>query len=218
MVFVWPYIVLGTLTVFVGLLGLLNSRNLARSRASSDLLYSILKDEKLKDACLTIALVIKSDDVDLVDFSDSDPEKTKKTKLWLASESNPFLGKVNVRNVDVINDIQHVISYYDFIASGIKRRIYDEEVLRDSLYSRVKFYATNLKPFIDERKKLFKQETLWQDFIKLAERWGKLGPPKKPEDYDFENIGYFEEQINKLVLLSKRTRNNKKVNSTKPLK
>lgn len=172
-------------------LGLLNARDIARKRAASDLLHAMLQDAKLGDAIKTFSIVARSDKVSLVDFAGQEHDKTT---AWLGSKESPL--STNKRHVDVAGDILHLLCYYDFIASGIKRRVYDEDVLKDSLYSRVTKYCEYLNGFIDTRKAATGQETMFQDFKALAERWLTQGVPKKPQRDDFNKVGFFEKIIN----------------------
>lgn len=122
---------------------------LAKRRALIDLIIQQKSDEKLIEATREVYALSKAGN-HISQLVDSEKEPT----------------------------ILRVLNNQEFIAVGIRTGAFDEDVYKEIQCSNVLKLWTATSGFIQEVRKIDGKNTLFQDFERLAKRWGK-NPIKK---------------------------------------
>jgi hypothetical protein len=79
---------------------------------------------------------------------------------------------------DETKHIRKVLNYYESMAVCIEHKIYDDEIIKQVIYTTVTNSWDACLPYVKERRKLSKKTTFFQEAEKLVERW--KNKPLKP--------------------------------------
>jgi hypothetical protein len=74
-------------------------------------------------------------------------------------------------DTDEAKSIRYALNYYECVAVGIFEDIYDEDILKSSVFSTVVKLYDRTKPFIDQVRIVSDRKTPFQEFECLACRW-----------------------------------------------
>jgi len=75
--------------------------------------------------------------------------------------------------------IRIVLNYYEAIAICIGHKIYDETIIKETVYTTVLDMRSICLPYVKERRKQDGKETYYQEMALLTERWIKKPLKKK---------------------------------------
>jgi Domain of unknown function (DUF4760) len=82
-----------------------------------------------------------------------------------------FARKDNIDSQDSMH-IRYALNHYEYISVAIAQDIYDEELIKNSIYSTITRLYIRTKPYIDEvRKQPGAGATIYQDLECLACKW-----------------------------------------------
>ena len=140
------------ISALAAVLLILYTQRLAGKRATIDLLLQQLHNEVLVHAKKAIK-VLREKKVNFVELADNEK-----------ADQNTY--------------IQLILNNYEFIASGIRERAFDEAIYKRMHYSMVMKHWDDFEPYVMELRKSRHQPTLFQEFEWLGKRW-KVKPLKK---------------------------------------
>lgn len=67
--------------------------------------------------------------------------------------------------------IMRVLNYYEAMALCIHRKIYDETIIKEAVYTTVTDIWRQCQPYVDERRKIKNIDTYYQELKALSEKW-----------------------------------------------
>ena len=149
--------------LFSGLLGagvaigaIRSARQIARQKNAADFVFQSNNDERLRRAFAFIRKIHFDPDVS-VEF---------------------YAYKANAEKCpEQAENIRYILNHYESVAVNIKRRIYDEDVIKETDYTLIINLWKGTKPFIEKFRVEYGQETAYQEYETLVDRW-KANPLK----------------------------------------
>lgn len=128
-----------------------SSRQMTRRKNSADVIFNSKNDDRLRDGIRTIRRLNDDSNVEISKYAyeQSADEATQKDSAA----------------------VNYVLNYYEYVAVGIKRGIYDESILKDSSYTTLVHMYEFCLPYIENVRRLRQRSTTWCEFEKLALRW-----------------------------------------------
>ncbi|SEG47121.1 protein of unknown function [Oceanospirillum linum] len=139
------------LTAFFAAWAVFSARQMTRRKNSADVIFNSKNDKKLRDGIKTISQLHKDSTVELAQFAyDLSNDQTKR---------------------DQAASINYVLNYYEYVAVGVKRGIYDEAILKDSSYSTLVHMYEFCQPYIENVRRQNQRPTTWCEFEALAQKW-----------------------------------------------
>jgi hypothetical protein len=74
-------------------------------------------------------------------------------------------------NSETVQHIRNVLNYYEVMAICINRKIYDDEIIKETLYSTVTQVWNICEPFITELRIKKSRETAYQELELMVKSW-----------------------------------------------
>jgi hypothetical protein len=148
-----PYLpALATLTIglvasAIAIVAIYSNRQLARKKNSLDTVLSCKGDANYRESIKAIHQIHK------------DPNK----------EVSKFAYAESATEADA-DSIRYLLNFYEYLAVGIKSKIYDEPLLKDSMYTSLITVFERCEGFIDIVRKNG-QKTAFCNFERLAKKW-----------------------------------------------
>lgn len=142
----------------VAIWGILSNRKIARLKNSRDLLLDFNSDPVVDEFEAAYSSRLK---------------KAPKHELQQLATT-----KLGERDSHLIREM---LNRYEGMAVGIKNRVYDEMMLKESLYSTVIDTWETLLPYVEERRRQTGKHTFFMELEALVRRWRKkpLTPPQQ---------------------------------------
>ncbi|MCV6612656.1 MAG: DUF4760 domain-containing protein [Amphritea sp.] len=138
------------LTALFAAWAVISARQMTRKKNAADVIFHSKSDTSLRTGIKTIMRLNSDKDVDISKYAyDSDEE----------------------RHAAEAGSIRYVLNYYEYIAVGIKRGIYDEKILKDSSYSTMTSMYEFCEPYIQSVRRVNARNTTWCEFERLAKKW-----------------------------------------------
>lgn len=111
--------------------------------------------------------------IDLILHQKSDSELRENTrKVWALADTNgTFAALAADTKSEDCTSILRVLNSHEFVALGIRKRAFDENIYKMSQYSNVMKVWEASDGFIREIRNLEKKPTLFQELEWLASRW-----------------------------------------------
>ncbi len=135
-----------------------SARQMTKRKNSADVIFNSKNDSTLRYGISTIRRLNQDSSVEIAQFAYDLSEKSEDRRNDTAS-------------------IIYVLNYYEYVAVGIKRGIYDEGILKDSSYTTLIHMYEFCEPYIQNVRRQNQRSTTWCEFEKLALKW-KRAPLK----------------------------------------
>ena len=146
-----------TLSAIAAVLVIGHNGRMARRRATIDLIIGLEKDEEYNQKYASVSKLIKNNAC-LVNYAD-----------YIDQEH------------DDLENVRFVMNRLEFIAQGIRKNAFEEEIYKDLNYSNYLKLWNAVKPLIMEIRRINgNKETLFQEMEWLANRWQKSKNRIKP--------------------------------------
>lgn len=136
------------LTALFAAWAVISARQTTRKKNAADVIFNSRSDENLRNGIRTIRRLNLDPDIDISSLAYS-----------------------NTKNPDDANSIAYVLNHYEYVAVGLKRKIYDEDILKDSNYTTLIHMYQFCKPYIESVRRINERTTTWCELEKLAKRW-----------------------------------------------
>lgn len=142
-------LVVGAVASIIALTAIYSNRQISRKKNSLDTILTIKADENLRD-CLAIIRKIHN----------NPNEQIEKYAYGGNSTTNEA------------KSIRYVINFYEYLAVGIENKVFDEPLLKESIYTTLTTVYTRCESFISTIRK-DGHETAMCNFENLAKKWKK---------------------------------------------
>ena len=134
--------------VLVAVVSISNLRTLARRKQTADALFAGRNDEEFKLGLQCVSKIHDADNSNIRSFA-----------------------KLENKDCDEFKKMLYVLNHFEFVSIGIQHGIYDEEMYRDASYGTVVSLHEKVMPFIIAMRETRKRNTIFQEFVWLADRW-----------------------------------------------
>lgn len=89
-----------------------------------------------------------------------------------------------IARIETAEALLQLINYYEFLAAGITKRVYDEQILKETIRGMFCNFAYHVEPIVKEVRKKNQNKTtgeskVWENFAYLYFRWEDEGPRKQ---------------------------------------
>lgn len=138
-----------------------SSRQLTQRKNSADVIFNSKNDEKLRAGIKVICKLNNNPDIEISKYA---YDLTNDTHMQ-----------------DDATAINYVLNYYEYVAVGVKERIYDEAILKKSSYTTLVHMYEFCEPYIKNIRRQNQRPTVWCEFEALAKKWqnSPIHPPIK---------------------------------------
>lgn len=143
-----------------------SSRQMTRRKNSADVIFNSKNDDVLRAGIRTIRNLNNDPNVEIARFAYIVQPASSAVDQGVSNGG--ISQNYSVQDADAIN---YVLNYYEYVAVGIKRGIYDELILKDSSYTTFVHMYEFCKPYIDSVRRLNQRYTTWCEFECLAKKW-----------------------------------------------
>lgn len=82
-------------------------------------------------------------------------------------------------NSDEAKSIRYILNYYESMAICIHRKIYDDEIIKEAMFSTFTEIWRICEPYVKERRRLKEKTTMFQETEYLIKKWLKKGLAEK---------------------------------------
>ena len=138
----------GILGASIALLSLVYIRRTARERNSLELLIQMRENDNLKEGLKIIRAIHHSKHDDMEKFCYEDEQ-----------------------NTDEALSIRGLLNFFEVISLGIRRKFYDEIVIKASHFSTFILVWNMTLPYITKRRQMMNNDKLFMEFEGLIVRW-----------------------------------------------
>lgn len=183
-----PYLILGetigfwiqTLCIIISAIAavfvLKNNAKLARRRATIDIIIN-LQNDCIYNECYKSVSDLISRDVCLVDYANNKQTAESAACGSVLDEIYADNAKIDEKAKE-FSDIRFVLNRLEFIAQGIRRKAFEEDIYKDLECSNMLRLWKAVCPLVMEIRRKHSKDTYFQEIEWLAKRWSKK-PIKK---------------------------------------
>lgn len=132
----------------IAVIAILASRDTARKKNSIDTILHAKNDHKLRQAIESTGKIHR------------DSEKTIEKYAY---DAHKFEKEAQ--------GIRYVLNFYEYLSVGIIHKVYDEQVLKESMYSTLVRTFERCQPYINQIRQQTGSNTAYTNFESLALKW-----------------------------------------------
>lgn len=140
----------------VAIISIWQARRTAKQKAAVDWIVSSHANETLEQGLHEIIKLHHSEDEDIAKYAHLKPGD----------------------DATILKSLYYVLNAYEYLAVGIRHKIYDEATIKQSSYTSITELWSMAKPFVVARRSMSRHNTLYCELEWLAARW-ELSPLKK---------------------------------------
>lgn len=136
----------------IAVLSIKSAREIARKKNAIDLVISAKQDDYQRESIKVIRDYHEDAHKDIVSLAHK------------SSDDNVVKAQKHLR---------YILNYFEYISVGVRNKIYDEKIIKDSMFGTISKTYTQCKPYILKARELSSSNTIYQEFEALAQRWAK---------------------------------------------
>lgn len=153
-----------SLGLIVAFFQIRNHRDIEKKKAALDVIFKQECDDKLLEGMKFIRELHRSNNDNIATY---------------AYDSNGLSDEAAEERKQGAHKITYVLNSLEYLATGVLRNIYCEDVLKDAKFSILVKVFDEAKPFIEQVRTRPKSEMTFQEFEILVKRWKKKPLVKK---------------------------------------
>ena len=178
-----PYLFLGesigfwvqTLCIIISAIAavcvLRNNAKLARRRATIDIIINLQNDVTYNECYKSVSDLI-SRDICLVNYANKKHESRESNCDKVINDANADDAKFDEKAKE-FSDIRFVLNRLEFIAQGIRRSAFEEDIYKDLECSNMLRLWRAVCPLVMEIRRKHGKDTYFQEIEWLSKRWSK---------------------------------------------
>lgn len=136
------------LTAFFAAWAVFSARQMTRKKNAADVIFSSKHDHELDEGMRVLHRINADENHDVGKYAYDAHSST-----------------------DEARQLRYVLNYWEYVAVGIRRGIYDEFILKDSKCNTLIHLYRNAEPFIQNVRRTNRRDTIYCELERLAKRW-----------------------------------------------
>lgn len=140
-------LVVGVVASTIAIVAIYSNRQLSKKKNSLETILAVKGDEQLRKA------------ISVIHDTHKDPDTNIETYAYAKYASD-----------DISKKIRYALNFYEYLAVGIHKKVYDESILKESMYTTMITVHSRCEAFIDTIRR-DGHETALCHFESLAKRW-----------------------------------------------